>query len=94
MAGVRSDVRYQRARKAYLREAKALGLPCARCREPIDYDRPWTQGDPEYPTINHRIPLAHGGDPYDADGFEPMHYGCNSGLGAGVKETAPPSRSW
>lgn len=94
MAGVRSDPRYKRARSAYLREAKALGLPCAKCRQPIDYDRPWTPGDVDYPTINHRTPLAHGGDPFDADGFEPMHFGCNSGLGAGVSQTAPPSREW
>lgn len=95
MAGVRSDPRYQRARKAYLAEARALGLPCASCGRPIDYDMPWDQADSvAYPTVNHRVPLAQGGDPFDPEGFEPMHYGCNSSLGAGERASAPPSRQW
>lgn len=96
MAGPRSDPRYQRARRAYLAECKALGMPCARCGRAIDYDMPWTPGapHPDYPTVNHRIPIAHGGDPFDPNGYEPMHFRCNSGLGTGEKETAAPSRQW
>lgn len=95
MAGPRSDPRYTRARAAVLADAKRLGLPCVCCGEPIDYDLKWdSKNASPYPSVNHRIPLAHGGDPFDPENMEPAHYGCNSRLSTGVKNTAAPSRTW
>lgn len=92
----RSSPRYQRARAAVLTEARHHNLPCALCHQPIDYDIAWNQKkpDPGYPTVNHIIPIDHGGDPYDPGNMEPAHLGCNSAHGNGVKTTAEPSRAW
>lgn len=92
----RSSNRYAQVRKQFLADAKREGRPCASCQQPIDYDLAWhkTKPDPGYPTVNHRTPLDHGGDPFDPANMEPMHHSCNSALGNGVKATAEASRAW
>ena len=92
----RSSPRYARVRRQFLADAKRRVAACASCQQPIDYDLTWDRAkpDPGYPTVNHRTPLDHGGDPYDPANMEPMHHSCNSRLGNGVKGTAEPSRSW
>lgn len=92
----RSSPRYAAVRRQVLADAKREGTPCASCGEPIDYDLKWDRKKPSagYPTVNHKTPLDHGGDPYDPGNMEPMHHGCNSRLGNGVKGSAEPSRTW
>lgn len=57
--------------------ARALvGHPvCAGCGQPIDLTLT-DRYDPGYPTVDHIVPVAHGGT--DAlENLQPMHRGCN-----------------
>jgi 5-methylcytosine-specific restriction endonuclease McrA len=55
--------------------AKARTNICALCGYPIDYTLP--KGSPYSCHIDHIVPLAHGGDPYDPANLRPVHAICN-----------------
>lgn len=54
---------------------KALGLPCAICGQPIDYDLP--AGDPMSFEVDEIVPVSLGGDELDWSNLQPAHRICN-----------------
>lgn len=103
----RSTAAYQQARREFLRQARALSLPCAICGLPIDYSIKWDRRnpDPRYPTVDHVEPVSKGGRVVNFDNFRPAHLSCNSARGAGGRrilgarkpknlDRAVPSREW
>lgn len=63
---------------------------CHWCRRLIDLDAP-----PRTPmsfSVDHKLPRALGGAPYDRDNLAVAHYGCNSAKGARVGQRPRPAR--
>lgn len=58
---------------------KAEGRPCHLCGQPIDYSLP--AGDPMSFELDHVVPLARGGDPYDYGNAAASHRICNQRKG-------------
>lgn len=54
---------------------RALGLPCAICGAPIDYDLP--AGDPMSFEVDEVVPVSLGGDELDWENLQPAHRRCN-----------------
>ena len=76
MAGPRSTARWQRLRAEFL----ALSTHCAACGRPL---LPHLKAPhPLSSTVDHIVPIAAGGDPYDWGNLRAMHYGENASLGA------------
>lgn len=61
------------------------GYECHICNQPIDAEL--RAPDRMSPSVDHVVPLAHGGADTD-DNLKPAHYGCNSRRGAIAKEAA------
>jgi 5-methylcytosine-specific restriction endonuclease McrA len=73
----RDTRRWRRLRLQVLRRERV----CAICNLPIDFDaRPCTRWAP---SVDHIIPLARGGAPYDLSNLRSTHFGCNAGRGVG-----------
>ena len=81
--GVRAmPSRYARngSRRRKLRaRLKAMGLPCAICGQPIDYDLP--AGDPLSFEVDEIVPVSLGGDELDLANVQPAHRICNQRKG-------------
>lgn len=76
---------------------KAEGRPCHLCGQPIDYDLP--AGDPWSFELDHIVPLARGGNPYDYDNAAASHRICNERKGCRMPQDQAPltirrSRLW
>lgn len=56
------------------------GWICQLCGEPVDPDL--RAPDPESASLDHRIPIARGGD-HTYDNIQLAHFGCNARKGAG-----------
>lgn len=75
---------------------------CRYCHQPIDTSLKWP--NPMSFSINEKIPVSKGGNPFQFDNTEPMHLHCNSKLGNKQKPTQnthttsqqpiPTSRKW
>ena len=82
MARKGDDLRSQAWKKA---RAKALAnaTACTLCGQPIDHDAParsrWSA------SVDHVVPRSLGGSLLDPANLRPVHYGCNSRRGNGVK---------
>ena len=79
------------------RKVRDMGLPCALCGKPINYDLP--PGDPWSYELDEIIPVSKGGDPLDPDNVQPTHKICNrkKGTKVFVAEVVPEikhSRNW
>ncbi|WP_253201000.1 HNH endonuclease [Collinsella sp. zg1085] len=59
---------------------RAEGRACHLCGAPIDYDLP--AGHPYSFELDHIIPIARGGEPYDYANAAPAHRICNRRKGA------------
>ena len=86
----RSSRRYQQHRAAGLARIQALHragqtITCVLCTAPLDPFQPYAGGrNPLAPTLEHTIPLAHGGPLYQpADRW--AHKGCQSTQGAQIR---------
>lgn len=76
----------------------AAATSCAICGYALDHRGParsrWR------PSVDHILPIAHGGEPYAASNLRVVHHGCNSRAGAQVRRPRPPplhanpSRVW
>jgi len=86
MAGVRSTARWQKLRAEFL----ALSTHCARCGQPLRPDL--KAPHPLSSTVDHIIPIAAGGDPFDWGNLRAMHYGENASLGASFGNAARRAR--
>lgn len=58
---------------------RAMGLPCALCGRPIDYDLP--AGDPWSYELDEIVPVSLGGSELDPDNVQPAHRICNQRKG-------------
>ncbi|WP_165247501.1 HNH endonuclease [Adlercreutzia sp. ZJ141] len=58
---------------------RAEGRPCHLCKQPIDYSLP--PGDPWSFELDHVVPIARGGDPYDYTNVDAAHRICNQRKG-------------
>ena len=94
MAGPRSTARWQRLRAEFL----ALSTHCAACGRPL---LPHLKAPhPLSSTVDHIVPIAAGGDPFDWGNLRAMHYGENASLGASLgnrmrgARRRRPSRAW
>lgn len=76
-----SESRYRNgARRRSLRaRVRSLGLPCAICGQPIDYDLP--AGDPMSYELDEIVPVSLGGSPIDPGNVQPAHRLCNQKKG-------------
>ena len=56
----------------------------------------WLCGRPGADTVDHLVPLALGGDPYDPLNMRAAHRSCNSRRGVGLPGRQPSgtSRDW
>ncbi|MYU24748.1 HNH endonuclease [Streptomyces sp. SID8352] len=77
---------------------RALGLPCWLCGGEIAY---WITGPeagrhPEAFTLDHAVPLSHGGDLLDPANARTAHRRCNSARGNRTTTRKPTrsSRRW
>ncbi len=75
-----------------LRDAvKALGLPCARCGNPIDYTlkgpHPWSY------VLGEIIPRYLGGSAEDPNNVQPEHWRCGAQDGARITNAKRSSRT-
>lgn len=61
---------------------KSLGLPCALCGKPIDYDLPATH--PWSYELDEIVPVSLGGSPFDINNVQPAHRYCNQLKGNGL----------
>ena len=67
----------------------AEGGPCHLCGQPIDYSLP--SSSPWSFQLDHIVPIARGGDPYDPRNCAPSHRICNARKGKRMPgdESAP-----
>ena len=64
---------------------------CNQCGRALDHTRPRAS---TYPTLDHIVPLAHGGDPFDRNNIRVICGGCNSRKSARIRNgTATPTRA-
>lgn len=90
---VRSSRTWQRLVMVVRRRSAAVGAPCAICGKPIRYDL--RKPDPRSFSVDHIVPIANGGAPYDLTNLQAAHLGCNSAKSN--KENVPThrvSRTW
>jgi 5-methylcytosine-specific restriction endonuclease McrA len=64
------------ARRQLRKTTGALGLPCRKCGQPIDYNGPWDLGE--------IIPRTYGGDPLDPTNVAAECQRCNRAAGAAI----------
>lgn len=75
-----SDPRLKTPARKRLRAAvAALGLPCNKCGQPIDYTGAWD--------LDELTPRIHGGNPLDPGNVAPAHTHCNRAAGAAITNT-------
>jgi 5-methylcytosine-specific restriction endonuclease McrA len=86
MTNPRDTRRWKELRKRLVRDASV----CAICRYPLLKGAP--ARTPYSPSVDHVVPLAFGGAPFDERNLRVTHYGCNSRLGA--KQQRRRSRRW
>ena len=67
------------ARRKLRARLKAEVRPCHLCGQPIDYGLP--PGDPWSFELDHVVPIARGGDPYDYGSVAASHRICNQRKG-------------
>lgn len=67
------------ARAKLRNRLRAEGRPCHLCGQPIDYDLP--SGDPWSFELDHVVPLARGGAPWDYGNAAASHRICNQRKG-------------
>lgn len=67
------------AKRKLTARLRAEGRPCALCGMPIDYSLP--SGDPWSFELDHIVPLARGGAPYDYANVQAAHRICNQRKG-------------
>ena len=67
------------ARTKMRRRLAEEGRPCHLCGQPIDYGLP--SGDPWSFELDHVVPTARGGDPWDYANAAPAHRICNQRKG-------------
>lgn len=76
--GGRDGASYLRAKQ----RLKSMGVPCWLCGRPIDPDlrfpHPWSF------SIDHAIPLKHGGEVLDPDNLRAAHLRCNQRKGTRI----------
>lgn len=84
MSGVRSSARWQKVRAEVLRDASH----CAVCFRALDFNAP--ARSPRAPSVDHVLPLAHGGEPFERTNLQAVCVSCNSRKGASLG--APPRR--
>jgi 5-methylcytosine-specific restriction endonuclease McrA len=89
MSDPRSTRRWRELRRRVLTGA----THCTRCGGLLDWNaRPKSTLSP---SVDHIIPMHHGGSVYDPRNLTPMHYGCNSGKRDGIENVKPvPRRPW
>lgn len=75
------------ARRSLRRRVAAMGLPCALCGQPINYDLPPL--DPMSYELDEIIPVSLGGNPLDPDNVQPAHRICNQRKSNKVWPRAP-----
>lgn len=54
---------------------KAEATHCCKCGQPLNPDLEWPH--PWSTSIEHLVPLHHGGDPLDPDNLDAAHLHCN-----------------
>jgi 5-methylcytosine-specific restriction endonuclease McrA len=73
----RDSRRWRRLRLQVLRGA----THCAICHRPLDFNaRPCSRWAP---SVDHIIPIALGGAPYERSNCREVHFGCNARRGVG-----------
>ena len=86
-----SGHRWMQARRRVLRAESV----CAECGQAVDKTLPWL--DPMAAQVDHKQPVALGGDPFARANLQLMHRRCN--LAKGVRSSmvpvrTPTSRRW
>ena len=66
-------------RRALRKRVKAMGMPCAICGQPIDYDLPALH--PMSYELDEIVPVSLGGSELDPDNVQPAHRICNQRKG-------------
>lgn len=79
MSGRSRYARNGNRRRKLRARLRALGLPCAICGGPIDYDLP--AGDPMSFEVDEVVPVSLGGDELDWSNLQPAHRICNQRKG-------------
>lgn len=90
---IRSTRTWQRLVRVVRARSLAVGAPCGICGKPIRYDL--RKPDPRSFSVDHIVPIANGGAPYDLTNLQAAHLGCNSAKSN--KENVPThrvSRTW
>ncbi len=80
------------ARANLRKRVKAMGLPCAICGKPIDYDLDWyvdprdgkRKRHPLSYELDEIVPISRGGSPTDISNVQPVHRACNQMKGDGT----------
>ncbi len=67
-------------RRTLRKRVKAMGLPCAICGQPIDYDLPALH--PMSYELDKIVPVSLGGSEIDPDNVQPAHRICNERKGS------------
>ena len=70
---------WQQATRHHRQAWARSGQPCALCGKPIHYQAHHLNRLAL--TVDHIIPLLHGGPPLDPRNWQPAHRGCNSTKG-------------
>jgi 5-methylcytosine-specific restriction endonuclease McrA len=88
MGDPRKTYAWQQVCKQVLRP----GSICAICFDPIDFNaKPRTRWSG---SVDHIVPIVHGGSPLDLSNVRAAHYGCNSSRGARTPTQRINSRVW
>jgi len=79
VADPRTSRKWLELRARVLAKARAENTPCGICGRLIVWDaEPRT---PLAPSVDHNVPLMHGGAAYDPTNLRAAHFGCNAGRG-------------
>lgn len=87
---IRAGPRWEQATRTTINRARhqPTGPHCRICRQPINLNLPYRRPDgtiePNYRTIDHIIPLAYGGPPYDPDNLALAHLKCQRTQGGTI----------
>ncbi len=86
--GMSRNDRNGHRRRILRARVKAMGLPCALCGQPIDYDLPAL--DPMSYELDEIVPVSLGGSELDPDNVQPSHRICNQRKGNKLFYVAEP----
>ena|SRR5690606_4374734 len=79
---------YKRNKERLKRIGKQNALPCALCREPIDYDLHYSESMAF--SVDHIVPVSLGGSENSFSNMQPAHSKCNKSRGNGARRKTEP----